>query len=105
MKCVHCELKSTVGTPDGATEGEAIGASVIGAFVGVLDGNREGVSDGVSDTRRVGLAEGTEDSLDCNTHSCKLVSAWNQQHLAVAQTICLSGCTKHSLKATRHASV
>jgi len=47
MKCVHCELKSTVGTPDGATEGEAIGASVIGAFVGVLDGNIEGVSDGV----------------------------------------------------------
>lgn len=104
MKCVHCELKSTDGTPDGATEGVAIGALVIGAIVGVSDGDVEGVSDGTPEARSEGLAEGTEDNLDCLTHSCKGISIWNQQHFAVAQTISLCGCRKHSLKATRQFS-
>mmetsp|Transcript_2097 Transcript_2097/g.2913 ORF Transcript_2097/g.2913 Transcript_2097/m.2913 type:complete len:106 (+) Transcript_2097:330-647(+) len=104
MKCTHCELKSADGTPDGATEGVEIGALVIGASVGLPDGNVEGVSDGASEARYEGLAEGTEDNLDCRTHSCKGISIWNQQHFAVAQTMSLCGCTKHSLKATRQDS-
>ena len=51
--------------------GVAVGELELGALVGLLDGDVEGDAEGAEESAIVGLAEGSEDNIDCITQSRK----------------------------------